>query len=252
MRLYMEVYFQILNICSFDCATVTGSWKVKPLNLRLTISVGWVLSLQLTVLSRSYPLGYRTFLVVLFCVTFTIHCLSFRGVCHMTASDRFLFSTNAVRSYKASFCILAALYFVCTNMTFVGRNEVCQTELNSVLTPPPKKKKKKKIVDRNYFRRQVWIFSDNFFFSCLQKFLLSNRNELCVDKKPFYFDRKDFVYINEFCKTKLNSVLTKTLLFIRNCFFQWPVRLWFNRIFVRTSINSMNCDRLNFEDIYVL
>ena len=184
MRLYMEVYFQILNICSFDCATVTGSWKVKPLNLRLTISVGWVLSLQLTVLSRSYPLGYRTFLVVLFCVTFTIHCLSFRGVCHMTASDRFLFSTNAVRSYKASFAywqrfiLFAQIWLLSAEMRFVRQNWILYWH------PPQKKKKKKKLWTEITFADRYEYFQTISFF---------------------------LVYRNFFCQTEMNYVLIRNL-----------------------------------------
>ena len=41
-----------LNVCPFDCTAITGSAKVGPLNIRLTTPVGWLMSLQLIVLSR--------------------------------------------------------------------------------------------------------------------------------------------------------------------------------------------------------
>ena len=45
--------YEYINVCPFDCKAVSGSGKVRPLNLRFTTQVGWLVSLQLTVLSRS-------------------------------------------------------------------------------------------------------------------------------------------------------------------------------------------------------
>ena len=49
----MEVYWYIFNVCPYDCTTIAASWKVGPVDLMLAAPVGWLLTLQLTVLSRS-------------------------------------------------------------------------------------------------------------------------------------------------------------------------------------------------------
>ena len=51
--LYKEVYFRNFEYCPFNCTVVAERGKVGPLNIRLPTPVGLMLSLQLTVLSRS-------------------------------------------------------------------------------------------------------------------------------------------------------------------------------------------------------
>ena len=59
--------YKYLNACPFDCIVIVGSEKVWTLNLVLTTPVGCLLSLQLTVLSRSVIVVLSNVLVASLC-----------------------------------------------------------------------------------------------------------------------------------------------------------------------------------------
>ena len=87
----------------FYCTNFAGSGKI-----RLTTSVGGLLSLQLTVLSRSVIFVKLHVFVASLC-NFDLHCPSFRGICLSTASDLFpfLFWTWAITIYlsRSGLCV---------------------------------------------------------------------------------------------------------------------------------------------------
>ena len=90
VSLWRFIYKLLSHVSPFDCTTVAGSGKAVPLDLKLTTPVCWLLSLQLTVVSQSVIVVKSNVLCRL-CVSLPLQCLSFRGVCHTTASDPFLF-----------------------------------------------------------------------------------------------------------------------------------------------------------------
>ena len=53
-----KIIYYRLNVCPFDCKAVSGNEKESPLNPALIMPVGWRLSLQLIVLSRSVILVF--------------------------------------------------------------------------------------------------------------------------------------------------------------------------------------------------
>ena len=59
--------YRFLDVCPFDSTTVAVSGKVGPVN-RLTTPVGWLLSFQLTVLSRSAIAVLSNFFVSSLCI----------------------------------------------------------------------------------------------------------------------------------------------------------------------------------------
>ena len=62
-----RIIYKYLNVCPFDCTAVAVSGKVERSLTGLTTPVGWLLSLQLTVLGRSAILVWSKILVALLC-----------------------------------------------------------------------------------------------------------------------------------------------------------------------------------------
>ena len=90
--LYKEVYLQFFNVCPFDYTAVAGSGKVGPVNQ--VNHASWVAIIT----STDRPKSVRNRSVIeLFCgVVFVVivpfwHFCWFRGFCHRTESDLFLF-----------------------------------------------------------------------------------------------------------------------------------------------------------------
>ena len=65
----------IKNVYAFYSTIVTGSGKIGPLKLKLTTRVAWLLSLRLTVLSRSVIVVLKRTLLWRHCVTFNKYIL---------------------------------------------------------------------------------------------------------------------------------------------------------------------------------
>ena len=68
-------HFLLHLVCTLYCKTIATSEKIKPLNLKITTSVWWLVSLELSVLNRPLSMCNRTF--VAFCFTLTMHCRLF-------------------------------------------------------------------------------------------------------------------------------------------------------------------------------